>query len=114
MRHAGPTRMPEPTPAPGCSQSELSPNEAGNPAHMLERALAETAGADVLMEKPLDVPLLLQAVRELMDEPMESRARRARNRASGSRCMPPDNQPFDETLLKCCMTPAPLPESKDT
>src|SRR5437773_78800 len=78
-----------------------------------QRALPETAGADVLMEKPLDVPLLLQTVRELMDEPMESRARRARNRASGSRCMPSDNQPFDETLLKCCMTPAPLPESND-
>jgi len=79
-----------------------------------QRALAETAGADALMEKPLDVPLLLQTVRELMDEPMESRARRASHRASGSRYMPSDNQPFDEILLKCCMTPSPLPESKDT
>ena len=50
-----------------------------------QRALAETAGADVLMEKPLDVPLLLQTVRELMDEPMESGTRRASNRTSGSR-----------------------------
>jgi len=79
-----------------------------------QRALAETAGADTLMEKPLDVPLLLQTIRELMDEPMESRAQRARNRASGSRYMPSDNQPFDEMLLECCMTPSPLPESKDT
>ena len=79
-----------------------------------QRALAETAGADALMEKPLDVPLLLQTVRELMDEPMESRARRASHRASGSRYMPSDNQPFDEMLLKCCMTPSPLPESKET
>jgi len=78
-----------------------------------QRALAETAGADVLMEKPLDVPLLLQTIRELMDEPMESRAQRARNRASGSRCMPSDHQPFNEMLLKCCITPSPLPESKD-
>ena len=31
-----------------------------------QRALAETAGADALMEKPLDVPLLLQTIRELM------------------------------------------------
>ena len=37
-----------------------------------QRALAETAGADALMEKPLDVPLLLQTIRELMDEPVES------------------------------------------
>jgi len=34
-----------------------------------QRALAETAGADALMEKPLDVPLLLQTIRELMAEP---------------------------------------------
>src|SRR5437899_9666114 len=33
-----------------------------------QRTLAETAGADALMEKPLDVPLLLQTIRELMDE----------------------------------------------
>src|SRR5437899_7569161 len=33
-----------------------------------QRAPAETAGADALMEKPLDVPLLLQRIRELMDE----------------------------------------------
>jgi DNA-binding response OmpR family regulator len=37
-----------------------------------QRALAETAGADALMEKPLDVPLLLQTIRELMDEPIEN------------------------------------------
>ncbi|SRR5260221_5643486 len=79
-----------------------------------QRALAETAGADTLMEKPLDVPLLLQTIRELMDEPMESRAQRARSRASGSRYRPSHNQPFDEMLLKCCMTPSPLPESNDT
>lgn len=78
-----------------------------------QRALAETAGADILMEKPLDVPLLLQRIRELMDEPMESRVQRARNRASGSRPMRSDNQPFDETLLQCCMTPSPLPEPGD-
>ena len=79
-----------------------------------QRAQAETAGADALMEKPLDVPLLLQTTRQLMDEPMENRAQRARNRASGSRYMPSDSQPFSEMLLKCCMTPYPFPESKDT
>ena len=47
-----------------------------------QRALAETAGADALMEKPLDVPLLLQTICELLTEPMESRARRASNRVS--------------------------------
>jgi DNA-binding response OmpR family regulator len=42
-----------------------------------QRILAETAGADALMEKPLDVPLLLQTIGELVAESMESRARRA-------------------------------------
>src|SRR6266850_3008064 len=70
-----------------------------------QRALAERAGADALMEKPLDVPLLMQTIRELMDEPMENRARRAHNRASGFRYDPSDNQPFNAMLLKCCITP---------
>src|SRR2546427_349222 len=55
-----------------------------------QRALAETAGADVLMEKPLDVPVLLQTIRELLTEHMERRAQRARNRASGFRYVPCD------------------------
>ena len=41
-------------------------------------------------------------------------AQRARNRASGARCMPSDNQPFNQMLLKCCIAPSPLPESKNT
>jgi len=79
-----------------------------------QRALAESAGADALMEKPLDVPLLLQTIRTLLDEPMESRAQRARNRASGSRNTSPADQPFNTMLLKCCITPLPGLESKDT
>jgi len=45
-----------------------------------QRALAETAGADALMEKPLDVPLLLQTIRELMDEPVESAQAKLKHR----------------------------------
>lgn len=78
-----------------------------------QRALVETAGVNVLMEKPLDVPLLLQAIRELMDEPMESRTQRARNRPSGSRSLPSGNPPLNEMQLKCCITPTLLAEPKD-
>ena len=78
-----------------------------------QRALAETAGADALMEKPLDVPLLLQTIRELLTEPMESRARRANNRASGFRYVPCDNELFREMMLKRLDTPYPFPASKD-
>ncbi len=36
-----------------------------------QRPLAETAGAAALMEKPLDVPLLLKTIRELLTNPMK-------------------------------------------
>jgi DNA-binding response OmpR family regulator len=77
-----------------------------------QRALAETAGADALMEKPLDVPLLLQTIRELMDEPIEKRTQRASHRVSSFRYVPCDHQLFREMLLKRFTTPYPLPESK--
>ncbi len=78
-----------------------------------QRALAETAGADALIEKPLDVPLLLQTIRELLDEPIESRAQRARSRASGFRYVLFDSDQFREMLLERFTTPDPLPESND-
>src|SRR6058998_382505 len=78
-----------------------------------QRALAETAGADALMEKPLDVPLLLQTIRELLTEPMESRARRANNRVPSFRYVPCDNELFREMMLKRHDTPYPFPASKD-
>jgi DNA-binding response OmpR family regulator len=72
-----------------------------------QRAQAESAGADALMEKPLDVPLLLQTIRELSDEPIEHRAQRASNRADGFRRLPPENQQHREMLLKRFTTPGP-------
>ena len=78
-----------------------------------QRSLAETAGADALMEKPLDVPLLLQTICELLTEPMESRARRASNRVSRFRYVPCDNDQFREMQLKRHATPYPFPASKD-
>ena len=79
-----------------------------------QRALAEKAGADALMEKPLDVPLLLQTVRELLDEPMEKRARRASNRVSSLRYGPCDDDVFRAMLLERFATPYPWPGSRDT
>ena len=74
-----------------------------------QRELAEKAGADALMQKPLDVPHLLRTVRELTDEPMESRAERARHRASGFRDAPCDTELFRKMLLKRLTTPYPCP-----
>ncbi len=64
-----------------------------------QSALAQRAGADALMEKPLDVPFLLQTIREWMDEPIEHRVARARQRGPGSRVMPFDDRQFREMQL---------------
>lgn len=77
-----------------------------------QRELAEAAGVDALMEKPLDVPRLLQTIRELMDEPMELRAQRARNRTSGFRYVPCDNGLFIQRLGERFLAPFPCPELK--
>ena len=78
-----------------------------------QHARAESAGADALMEKPLDVPALLQAIRELLDEPMESRAQRASKRASGFRDAPGDSDQFNAMLLERFNTPYAWPGSED-
>ena len=41
-----------------------------------QRDLATAAGVGALMEKPLDIPLLLQTITELLAEPVESRLKR--------------------------------------
>src|SRR5437879_12023121 len=45
-----------------------------------QRALAEKAGVDALMEKPLDVPLLLQTVRKLLHGSVDGRVQCDRTR----------------------------------
>lgn len=61
---------------------------------------AEAAGAPVLMEKPLDVPKLLQYIRELLEEPPEARARRLQDHKRGFRQAPCDTKALHQQLLK--------------
>lgn len=68
-------------------------------------ALCEGAGVDVLMEKPLDVPLLLQIICELLQETTEARARRIRERGHGFRFVPCDGREFCEQLRRGYTTP---------
>ena len=49
------------------------------------RNLAEAAGACALVEKPVDVPMLLQTIRELLAEPIQKRVARVFNRISNFR-----------------------------
>ena len=73
-----------------------------------QRELAEQAGADALMEKPLDVPHLLQTIHELMQEPPEQRAQRASHRAAGFRYVPCDDELFRKSLGERFISPYPL------
>jgi len=57
-----------------------------------QRELAEKAGADALMEKPLDVPRLLQTIQELVDEPVASRIHRALHRPASFRYVSCDRE----------------------
>jgi two-component system, OmpR family, copper resistance phosphate regulon response regulator CusR len=79
-----------------------------------QRELAERAGADALMEKPLNVPRLLQTIRELINEPLESRAQRAKNRKSGFRYVSCDHELFREMLRERYTTPYLCPGMKLT
>jgi CheY-like chemotaxis protein len=79
-----------------------------------QRELAERAGADALMEKPLDVPRLLQTIRELVAEPMERLAERASQRTPGFRYVSCDRELFRELLHKQFTTPYPCPGLKDS
>jgi len=60
--------------------------------------LAEAAGADGLIEKPLNVPRLLQTVRDLVGEPIETRALTPHHREPGFRYVPCDSQSLPESL----------------
>ena|ERR1044071_519276 len=79
-----------------------------------QRALAESAGASALMEKPLDIPLLLRTICQLLNEPTESRTLRARNRAPGLRYVPRENELFCDMLLKRFDTGKPVAATPPT
>jgi DNA-binding NtrC family response regulator len=49
---------------------------------------AEAAGACALVEKPVDLPMLLQTIRELLAEPVQRRMKRVCNRISDFRHVP--------------------------
>jgi two-component system, OmpR family, copper resistance phosphate regulon response regulator CusR len=79
-----------------------------------QRAPAARAGADVLMEKPLDVPRLLQIIHDLIDEPMECRLQRAIHRPVGFRYLTCDHEKFLELQNKRFTTPYPCPGLKNS
>jgi DNA-binding response OmpR family regulator len=78
-----------------------------------QRELAKKMGADALMDKPLDVPRLLQTICELINEPMERRAQRASRRASSFRYVPCDDQVLPEMPREPLTTPYLRPAAED-
>ncbi len=75
-----------------------------------QREMAEKSGADALMEKPLDVPVLLKTIGELLAEPMEQRVERARKRHLTFRFLPCDEQLFRQMLFERFTVPFPTEE----
>lgn len=79
-----------------------------------QRELAEKMGVDALMEKPLNVPCLLQTIRELLNEPVASRVQRLSRQERSFRYASCDNQEFREMLRIRFTTPYSCPGLKDT
>jgi two-component system, OmpR family, alkaline phosphatase synthesis response regulator PhoP len=69
-----------------------------------QRELARKMGADALMDKPLDIPRLLQTIRKLINEPVKLRARHAKQRSS-FQYVPCDHELFLEKLRERSTTP---------
>ena len=78
------------------------------------RKLAEAAGARALVGEPVDGPMLLQTIRELLAEPIQSRMHRASNQEIDFRHVPPGSGDFRELLHRRSTAPfhSPLPHSR--
>ena len=69
------------------------------------RNLAEAVGACALVEMPVDVPTLLQTIRELLAEPAQRRMERVCNRITDFRQVPPADGSFRDQLDRRYTTP---------
>jgi DNA-binding NtrC family response regulator len=78
------------------------------------RELAEAAGARALVENPVDLPMLLQTIRELVAEPIQSRMRRTSNQEIDFRHVPPGSGDFIDLLHRRYTAPfhSPSPPSQ--
>jgi len=74
-----------------------------------QRAQAEKFGADALMEKPLNVPCLLEMIHELANQPPESPRQPALKHAHPFRFASCDNEKFLELQNKRFNAPWPPP-----
>jgi DNA-binding NtrC family response regulator len=62
------------------------------------RSPAEAAGVCALVQQPVDVPMLLQTIRELLGEPAQKRLGRVCNRVSPFRYVPSSSRDFRDLL----------------
>jgi len=70
------------------------------------RKLAEAAGARALVEEPVDGPMLLQTIRELLAEPIQSRMHRTSSHEIDFRHVPPGSGDFRELLHRRYTAPS--------
>jgi DNA-binding NtrC family response regulator len=69
------------------------------------RKLAEAAGARALVEEPVDGPMLLQTIRELLAEPIQSRMHRTSSQEIDFRHVLPGSGDFRELLHRRSTAP---------
>lgn len=74
----------------------------GDPA---QYRIAKIAGVSAFIEKPVDAPVLLQTIRDVLAEPNEQRLRRLVGRGGRPRRVPSDAQHVFEDLRARCFTP---------
>ena len=77
------------------------------------RERAEVAGARALLEEPVDGPMLLQTIRELLAERVQRRMRRTYNQAIDFRHVPPGSGDVRDLLHRRYAAPShyPVPQS---
>ena len=80
----------------------------------LSKAKPRSVEVEALVEEPVDGPMLLQTIRELLAEPVQSRMRRTYYQVIDFRHVPPGSGNFRELLHRCYTAPFhyPLPQSR--
>ena len=75
---------------------------------------AEAAGARALVEEPVDGPILLQTIRELLAKPIQTRKHRSSNQEIDFRHVPPVSGDLRELVHRRYTAPfhSPLPHSR--
>ena len=88
--------------------------DLGTHHRKLSKANPRSVEVEALVEEPVDGPMLLQTIRELLAEPVQSRMRRTYYQVIDFRHVPPGSGDFRDLLHRRYTAPFhyPLPQSR--